>query len=85
MLNVSYNFYYHLNPDFPKEKIIESINQKDFNTFIKIYNAWKDEEFCYLPNTALAYADEDYDHMVAVDILNEYNFKEITYCEYECG
>ena len=46
----------------------ETIQQKDFNTFIKIYNTWKDEKFCYLPNTALAYADKDYDHMVIVDI-----------------
>ena len=82
MLNVDYNFYYHLNPNFPKDKIVEYINNKDYTNFMKEYHKWGE---LYLPPHAFVYADEDYDHNVSTDITNEWNFKAITFCEYECG
>jgi hypothetical protein len=38
----------------------------------------------YLPSYAFVY-DDDYMHSVNTDITNGYNFKEITFAEYECG
>lgn len=82
MLNVVYNFYYHLNPKFPKDDIITYINNKDYESFIEVYNQWGR---LYLPKYAFVYANEDYEHSVDTDITNEYNFKQITFAEYECG
>ncbi len=82
MLNVVYNFYYHLNPEFPKDDIINLINNKDYKGFMNFYNQWGR---LYLPKYAFVYADEDYKHSVGTDITNEYNFKQITFAEYECG
>lgn len=82
MLNVVYHFYYHLNPKFPKDDIITYINNKDYESFMEIYNQW---DRLYLPKHAFVYADEDFEHNVDTDITNEYNFKQITFTEYECG
>lgn len=82
MLNVVYHFYYHLNPKFPKDDIITYINNKDYESFMEIYNQWNR---LYLPKHAFVYADEDFEHSVDTDITNEYNFKQITFTEYECG
>lgn len=82
MLNVNYNFYHHLNPDFPKDRIIQLIQNKDYKGFMEQYYKWSQ---LYLPKYAFVYADEDYEHSVNTDITNEYNFKEITFAEYECG
>lgn len=82
MLNVSYFFYYHLNPKFPKDKIVEYINNKEYDSFMKEYNKWGN---FYLPSDAFVYADEDYDHNVSADITLQHNFEQITFCEYECG
>lgn len=82
MLNVNYNFYHHLNPDFPKNRIIQLIQHKDYKGFMEQYHKWGQ---LYLPSYAFVYADEDYDHSVNTDITNEYNFKQITFAEYECG
>ena len=82
MLEVSYNFYYHLNNDFPKENIIKLIKNKNYKEFMKLYNIWGN---FYLPQDAFVTANKDYEHMVTTDITIETNFMEITYCEYECG
>lgn len=82
MLNVTYNYYYHLNEAFPKERIAKLIKDKKYNDFMKEYKKWGQ---LYLPSHAHAYADEDYEHMVSVDITEEWNFNEITFSEYECG
>ena len=37
MLNVNYNFYHHLNPDFPKDRIIQLIQNKDYKGFMEQY------------------------------------------------
>lgn len=82
MLNVNYNFYYHLNEHFPKNKIIEYIKNKDYDNFIREYNKWGRD---FLPQYANAYADDDYEHMVDTDITQKWNFEQITFSEYECG
>lgn len=82
MLDVSYNFYYHLNNNFPKEKILKSIRDKNYKEFIQFYNIWGN---FYLPSDAFVTANNDYEHMVTTDITIESNFMEITHCEYECG
>lgn len=89
MLNVTYNFYWHLNLDFPAKEIVEAINSKNFEKFMKYYKEWtaigKKQGVIYLPDDAFVYAGEDYEHMVTTNILNKYNFMQITHCEYECG
>lgn len=82
MLEVNYNFYYHLNNDFPKEEIIKLIKNKNYKEFMKLYNIWGN---FYLPQEAFVTANNDYKHMVTTDITIETNFLEITHCEYECG
>ena len=81
MLNVNYIFYHHLNPDFPKDRIIQLIQNKDYKGFMEQYYKWGQ---LYLPSYAFVY-DDDYMHSVNTDITNRYNFKEITSAEYECG
>ena len=61
---------------------MEHINNKDYINFMKEYNKWGTY---YLPSYAFVYSDEDYEHSVNTDITNEYNFKQITFTEYECG
>ena len=86
MLKLSYCYYYHMCEDFPAKEVREAILNKDFDKFISFYKKWHNYRgLTFLPDSGYAYADEDYDHMVIVNILNEYNFKMITDCEYECG
>ena len=80
MLNVNYIFYHHLNPDFPKDRIIQLIQNKDYKGFMEQYYKWGQ---LYLPSYAFVY-DDDYIHSVNTDITNGYNFKEITFAEYKC-
>ena len=82
MLKVIYNFYYHLDPNFPKDDIITYIKNNNYKSFMKMYNQWGE---LYLLKYAFVYSDEDYEHSVTTDITNEYNFKQITFTEYECG
>ncbi len=83
MLEVNYYFYYHLNPEFPADEIVNYINEKDYDNFIEAYHKWGD---FYLPPYAVACAEgDDIERFVCVDITDEHNFKMITYCEYECG
>lgn len=82
MLNVHYNFYWHLNPKFPAAEVTKAIEAHDYNGFMKIYKEWGN---FYLPNTAYVYSGNDYSRSVVVDITDEFNFKEITSSEYECG
>lgn len=89
MLNVTYDFYWHLNPNFPAEEIVKAINNKDYEQFMKYYEKWtaigKKQGALYLPDEASVCAGEDYKHMVTTNILNKNNFNQITHCEYECG
>ena len=89
MLNVTYCFYWHLNPNFPAQEIIEAINDKDYEKFMKYYEEWntigKKQGMLYLPDDASVCAEKDYEHMVTTNILNKHNFMQITHCEYECG
>ena len=83
-ISITYYYYYHLNPDFPKEEIKKAINSHDYTTFMKFYNQWKNDDLYYLPDVAFIY-DEIDDKGGYLNILDEQNFNLITDCEYECG
>ena len=89
MLNDVYYFYWHLNPEFPVNEIVEAIKNKDHAKFMKYYLQWtrigEKQGICYLPSEASVNAGEDYEHFVSTDILQKSNFEQITHCEYECG
>ena len=85
MLEVVYYFYHHLNPNFPKNEICKAIHKKDFKTFKKYYDEWSKKDILYLPSTAFVTAAGNYEHSVYASILDEFNFNQITHCEYECG
>ena len=89
MLNVTYYFYWHLNPNFPAKEIMEAINNKDYEKFMKYYKEWtvigKKQGMLYLQDDASVCVEKDYEHMVTTYILNKHNFMQITHCEYECG
>ena len=86
MLNLSYCYYYHLCKEFPAEEVRQAIIEKDFDKFMAIYRKWHTYRgLLFLPDSGYAYADEDYERMVTVNILDKQNFEMITDCEYECG
>lgn len=89
MLDVTYYFYWHLNPEFPAAEIIETIKNKNHEKFMKYYLTWKrigdKQGICYLPSEASVCAEGNYEHFVTTNILDKSNFEQITHCEYECG
>ena len=70
----NYYFYWHLNKDFPADKVVKTIEQHDYETFYKLQQEWG--EF-YMPNHFF-----DGDDCVEID---ENSFLTIDYAEYECG
>lgn len=86
MLNVVYYFYYHLDPLFPKEEVIKSIKNKDYDKFIDLYNEWHVKNgFFYMPKEIYVYTEENSECPIVANLLDRENFKQITHAEYECG
>ncbi len=73
-VNNVYYFYYHLNPEFPKEDVIVAISNKDYNKFVELREKWGD---FYMPN--VFYFNDTH---IEID---EESFCAIDYAEYECG
>lgn len=49
-LTCSYYCFHHLNNEFPQSKVLKAIEEKDFQTFERIYNDWEYcSNLCYLP------------------------------------
>lgn len=96
-IEVSYYWYDHLirtTKDGKEliEKIEKAIDEKDFEGFMRIKkfldDLYKDEEICFLPDTALRYIyseDGDSYEIEELDIAKKENFVLITHHEYECG
>ena len=72
--HVYYYFYWHLNNDFPADKVVKAVESHDYETFKKLQRKWG--EF-YMPNHFLI-GDEYVE-------INENTFAAIDRAEYECG
>lgn len=83
----NYCFYHHLDPEFPRSKIIRAIEDKDFATFCGIYNEWSFvNDLVYLPDLIYIYNVTKDDCVGAVSgIWLKEIFNLIDSADYECG
>lgn len=85
-ITISYYWYDHciLRTTGEANIVQKAIEEHNYDSFMKIYNKYKDKTILYFPETATIYDDED-NFIGTINILNEQNFKLIDYSEYECG
>ena len=94
-----YYWYHHMIDSEEREEIQKTLNNKDFNAFIKCYKKYNSrglfegkfyEEFnsfiplIYLPDTITVFDDKD-KILDCISILDKSNFEKITFSECECG
>ena len=95
-----YHWYHHMMPDNERQKIQMALDNKDYFTFIKLYQEYGIKSFqygkyyeefqswipmTYLPSQIWVVENEDYEHSTYVNILDKENFEKITFHECECG
>ena len=86
-ISFQYYFWYHLDREFPKSKVLKAIEEKDFAAFCAIYNDWYfKHNLTYMPDYIHIF-DEDKDESIGAvsGIWLKDIFELIDFAEYECG
>lgn len=89
MKKYSYDYYWYdhlqrMNMPSIVQAIEESIESKDFSSFMFFYNKQK-ELFITLPSDIGVYDQEKKEIIKYLDVTIKENFDRITFSEYECG
>lgn len=82
-----YYFYHHLDKEFPKSKVLQAIENKDFETFNSLHDEWYfKHNLTYLPS-AICLFNETKDEPIGIvnGIWLKDIFELIDFAEYECG
>lgn len=86
-IKFDYFFYHHCDDAFPASAALKAIEEKDFESFCKIYDKWEYvHNLVYLPDS-LFIVDEATDEIIGTvsGMWIKDIFELVDFAEYECG
>lgn len=81
---IVYYFYYHGDLDW-KYKVMNYIENKNFDAFMREFKIKKKDKWTWLPKEASVFSKSDDDYFESIDITKKENFEKISYGDAECG